>query len=52
MMLSDEQRRVLRAVFPDRPDSACRFCGGYHLRAVRESSYSNGWAKVPGRGRS
>ena len=33
MMLSDEQRRILRAVFPDRPDSACRFCGGYHLRS-------------------
>ena len=33
MMLSDEQRRILRAVFPDRPDSACKDCGGYHLRA-------------------
>ena len=33
MMLNDEQRRVLRAVFPDRPDSACQDCGGFHLRA-------------------
>lgn len=32
-MLDEEQRRILRAVFPDRPDSACPDCGGYHLRA-------------------
>ena len=33
MILSDEQRRILRAVFPTRPGSACEDCGGYHLRA-------------------
>lgn len=32
-MLSDEQRRILRAVFPTRPDSACEDCGGFHLRS-------------------
>jgi hypothetical protein len=31
--LTPEQRRELRILFPDRPDTACRDCGGYHLRA-------------------
>ena len=33
MKLTPEEKIALRAVFPDRPDSACPDCGGYHLRA-------------------
>lgn len=33
MKLTAEEKATLRAVFPDRPDSACTDCGGYHLRA-------------------
>jgi len=31
--LTEDEKTALRAVFPDRPDSACTDCGGYHLRA-------------------
>jgi hypothetical protein len=32
MKLTPDEKRELRAVFPDRPDSACGDCQGYHLR--------------------
>lgn len=33
MDLSESERVQLRRVFPDRPEQACEWCGGYHLRA-------------------
>ncbi len=33
MSLNPGEKAALRQVFPDRPESACRHCGGYHLRA-------------------
>lgn len=34
-MISEAQKEFLRKekVFPDPPEEACRWCGGYHLRA-------------------
>lgn len=31
--LTPDEKIALRAVFPTRPESACKHCGGYHLRA-------------------
>lgn len=30
---TSEEKRELRALFPDRPDAVCRDCGGWHWRA-------------------
>lgn len=31
--LKPEDRKRIQAVFSDTPDSSCKHCGGYHLRA-------------------
>lgn len=30
---TEEEKQALRELFPERPESACPDCGGYHLRA-------------------
>jgi hypothetical protein len=31
--VTPEQKEALRQVFPERPETSCQWCGGYHLRA-------------------
>ena len=50
MKLSSEEKIALRAVFPDRPDSACGDCGGYHLRGCPRIKLQEWVAQVAGSG--
>jgi len=48
--LTAEEKRDLRAVFPERPDSACYDCGGYHLRACPRVKLQEWLGQGPGAG--